>query len=111
MGREAFPVDPIGRTWSYVRGDGTRVRREIRKWDDECILGKLPGTDCYERALATVAIGADGAAGRERVLSVDACGDRWVRHGHDWRDPGGEWTPRDLPERVWLPFEFPLTPG
>ncbi|MFN7952143.1 MAG: hypothetical protein U0610_10490 [bacterium] len=111
MGREAFPVDPIGRTWSYVRSDGTRVRREIRKWDYECILRDLSGTDCYERALATVAIGSDGAPRRERVLTVDACRDRWVRHGLDWRDPGGEWMPRDLPARAWFPFEFPLRSG
>ncbi len=111
MGREAFPVDPIGRTRSYVRGDGTRMWRKIRKWDYDCIKRVLDGTDCYERAPATVAIGRDGATGRERVLTVNACRDRWIRHELDWGDPGGEWTPRDLPERIWFPFELPRRTG
>jgi hypothetical protein len=110
IGREAFPVDPIGRTWTYRRPDGTSVRREIRRWSYDCIDRKRSGAECFERAVASTTFAADGSPGRERVLTVDACRDVWVRHALDWRDPGGEWAPPDL-ERVWFPLKFPLVQG
>lgn len=73
IGREAFPVDPIGRTWTYRRGDGTTTRREIQKPDIVCLRIATSRRGCVDRALATFAAPASDSRNASRRVTMQVC--------------------------------------
>ncbi|MBK7975206.1 MAG: hypothetical protein IPK07_18625 [Deltaproteobacteria bacterium] len=111
IGREAFPVDPIGRTWTYRRPDGTSVERKVlAQWPPyvfKNILVVSPD-DLRMRGIQSTSFDLTGHLTFQKGAWLWATAHAWRLSEVDWRYSGpwvGAGTTREEPR---LAGDFPL---